>query len=96
MATIKNEVPHITIAFNKAAGGQPKDAKSIEKWTPIDNIKVSGVIRNLDWATEKPILERTTGTTFGTGSFRAYAGSTEFPQPEDFDQYGNNIEDTQK
>jgi hypothetical protein len=92
----KNEIPHITIAFNPANGGQPKDAKSIENWTKIDNIKVSGMIRNLDWKTEKPIIERTTGTTFGTASREAWAGATFFPDPEDYDQYGNNIEDTQK
>jgi hypothetical protein len=92
----KNEIPHITIAFNKEAGGEPKDSKIIKNWTPIKNVKVSGIIRNLDWATEKPIEENDIHTTFGTSSREAWAGATFFPDADDYDEYGNNKEDIQR
>jgi GNAT superfamily N-acetyltransferase len=41
----KNEMPHITIAFNK--GASPEDSNYIENWKPIDKVKVTGIIREV-------------------------------------------------
>lgn len=43
----RNDMPHITIAFNQAAGGAPADSKEIKEWKPIDKVKVKGVIREI-------------------------------------------------
>ena len=43
----KNEMPHITIAFNKAVGGVPADSKEINNWQSIDKVIVKGVIREI-------------------------------------------------
>lgn len=43
----KNEMPHITIAFNKKYGATPASSKEITNWKPIDKIKVTGVIREI-------------------------------------------------
>lgn len=43
----KNEMPHITIAFNKKYGATPASSKEIKNWKPIDKIKVTGVIREI-------------------------------------------------
>lgn len=43
----RNEMPHITVAFNKNNGGAPADSKDIDNWKPIDKIVVTGVIREV-------------------------------------------------
>lgn len=43
----KNDMPHITIAFNKKFGAAAADSKEIKNWKPIDKIKVTGVIREI-------------------------------------------------
>lgn len=43
----RNDMPHITIAFNQASGGAAADSKDIKEWKPIDKIKVKGVIREI-------------------------------------------------
>jgi hypothetical protein len=45
----RNEMPHITLAFNRKRGGQPADSKSIENWTDIDKIIVKGIVREIDF-----------------------------------------------
>lgn len=42
----KNDMPHITLAFNKK-GGEPSDSKKITDWQPIPKVKVKGVIREV-------------------------------------------------
>lgn len=37
-----NAQPHITIAINPLAGGQPKHSNNITKWLPITPVQVSG------------------------------------------------------
>ncbi len=43
----RNEMPHITVVFNKNNGGAPADSKEIDNWKPIDKIVVTGVIREV-------------------------------------------------
>jgi len=41
----KNEMPHITLAFEKSS--QPSDSKLIQDWQEINKVKVVGVIREV-------------------------------------------------
>jgi len=43
----KNDMPHITIAFNKKFGGTAADSKEIKDWKPIERVTVIGVIREI-------------------------------------------------
>ena len=87
----KNEVPHITLAFNKR-GGEPADSKYISEWQPIQNIKVKGVIREVGHG-DKVLKERDVMNIVATPDRIAHAGGgSKFPQPEDFDQFGNMIQ----
>lgn len=91
----KNDMPHITIAFNKDGGGSAADSKSIKKWYPIPNLKLKGVIRELGkgnkvLTNDKPLEERDSMNIQNTGSLRAYPGMPgQLPSVEDFDQFGN-------
>ena len=39
----KNDIPHITLAFQTT----PADSKEIKNWEPIDNLSVTGIIREI-------------------------------------------------
>lgn len=41
----KNDMPHITLAFHKHS--QPAASKEIKDWEPIDNISITGIIREV-------------------------------------------------
>ena len=91
----KNEMPHITIAFNKNNGATPSDSKEIKNWKQIDKIKVVGVIREIGSGNK---ILKDLGETLDysgnvtTGSINSYAGiPAEFPQSGEFDQFGNEI-----
>lgn len=43
----KNDMPHITVAFNKKYGAAPADSKEIKDWKKINPIKVVGVVREI-------------------------------------------------
>jgi hypothetical protein len=92
----QNEMPHITIGFNKKYGAAPADSKKIENWQPIDKIKVVGIIREIG-SSNKVLkgpneLDEMMGYTASdvSGSIYAFPGiPREFPDPEDYDQFGN-------
>lgn len=95
----KNEMPHITIAFKQGAG--PVDSNNIQNWKPIDKVIVKGIVREIGLGNK--ILQETLPPTedlkgmppvdtFG-GTYPNFTGvPNKFPQPEDFDQFGNQIE----
>jgi len=91
----KNDIPHITIAFNKATGAAAADSKKILNWTPIQKLKLSGIIREIGIGNkvlknDKKIEERDGMNISSTGSVRAYPGiPSQFPEVEDFDEFGN-------
>lgn len=88
----RNEMPHITIAFNPS-GGKPSDSKSINNWKKINDISVTGVIRNIGEG-NKPITEMDIHSTFTSGSFEGWGGGvTTFPNSAFYDEFGNNIDD---
>ncbi len=41
----KNDIPHITLAFHKYS--EPAASKNIKNWEPIDNLSVTGTIREV-------------------------------------------------
>lgn len=93
----KNDVPHVTIAYNGSIGGVPADSKDIKDWKPIDKVVVKGVIREIGEGGKvfkdnvEEIKDLNNNNT--TPSIRAYPGIPDkFPQPEDFDQFGNKIQ----
>ena len=99
----KNDMPHITIGFNNN-GGTPADSKEIKEWKPIDKVKVIGVIREIGTGnqvlkndspeTEMDELYLRNKTTTTQPSRLAHPGiPSEFPQQDDFDQFGNRPED---
>lgn len=84
----KNDIPHITLAFNKR-GGEPADSKFITDWQTIQNIKIKGVIREVGY-NDKALQEIDAMNMVATPDRITRAGAPiEFPQPEDFDQFGN-------
>lgn len=93
----KNDMPHITIAFNKDEGGSAADSKEIIEWFPIPNLILNGIIRevgknNIVLKNDETIEERDSMNMPTTGSIKARPGIPDkFPQPEDFDQFGNQI-----
>jgi len=90
----KNEMPHITIGFNKEMGGVPADSKEIENWKPINKIVVAGVIREIGEGNK--IFKETIGKPQSV-SGRAYPGiPREFPNPDNYDQFGNRLNDISK
>lgn len=91
----KNDMPHITLAFNKH-GGEPADSKKITDWQTIPNIKVKGVIREVGFGNkilrDKPLEERDAMNIVATPARVAHAGiPAKFPQPEDISQFGDII-----
>lgn len=95
----KNEMPHITIGFNKELGGVPADSKEIKNWKPINKIVVTGVIREIGEGNK--IFKETTSVYNGsadgvatTTSRDVHAGiPAEFPNPRDYDDFANRIDD---
>ena len=94
----RNEMPHITIAFNNA-GGAASDSNIIKNWTPINKIKVKGVIREIGEG-NRVLKEKDLGEVEGmrtsttTGGLNAFPGKPdEFPNPSDYDEFGNRIQD---
>jgi hypothetical protein len=86
----RNEMPHITVAFNTANGGAPADSKEIDNWKPIDKITVTGIIREIGEG--NVVLDEIVDNAAGEirTSVRAYPGiPAEFPQEDDYDQFGN-------
>lgn len=86
----KNEMPHITIGFNKEAGGVPADSKEIKNWKPINKVVVTGMIREIGEGNKifKEITKRP------QTSKNAHPGiPAEFPNPNDYDQFGNRLND---
>lgn len=94
----KNDIPHITVAFNSDIGGIPADSKEIKNWQPINNVVVTGVVREIGDSNkvlkEKELEEMLGYKTMNTTTSRlAHPGIPgEFPQPGDFDQFGNKIQ----
>lgn len=41
----KNDIPHITLAFQKHS--EPAASKEIKNWEPIDNLSITGTIREV-------------------------------------------------
>lgn len=104
----RNEMPHITIAFNKN-GGMPADSKEIQDWKQINPIKVKGVVRELGVGNKvlKPNdLEETLdmmgeipaiSSNVTTASRITHPGApSEFPNPINYDQFGNRIQDVSR
>lgn len=96
----KNDMPHITIAFSKKYGATPADSKEIKSWKHIPNVVVSGIIREIGYGNKilkNDQVEETLDYSGGhpsTTSRLSHAGiPAEFPQAEDFDQFGNKISD---
>ena len=102
----KNDMPHITIAFNTKNGASPADSKEIKDWKKINPIKVIGVIREIGNGNQvlKNSIEDKLPNSVGenmdnrgnvtTTSRLAYPGiPSEFPQENDFDQFGNMAND---
>jgi len=96
----KNDMPHITVAFNKKYEAVPADSKEIKDWKPIDKIKVKGVIREIGMGNK--ILKgednldemQWNKTVTTTPSREVHPGiPAEFPRPEDYDQFGNKTQD---
>lgn len=90
-----NDMPHITIAFSKKNGALPSDSKTIDNWKPIDKVIVKGVIREVGLGNKifKEVQGMRTSTT--TGGLNAFPGiPDEFPNPENYDQFGNQVKDT--
>lgn len=89
----KNDMPHITLAFSKKDGAVPADSKEIKNWNPINPIKVKGVIREIGTGNKviRPEeLDEMIGTA--TTSRRAHPGiPSEFPKPEKYDEFGNEL-----
>jgi hypothetical protein len=84
----KNEMPHITIAFKE--GSRPEESNNIQSWKPIDKVIVNGIVREIgqDNKVLKEYVPIDTGLNYG--KFNGIPNK--FPQPEDFDQFGNKIE----
>lgn len=95
----KNDMPHITIAFNKKYGAMPADSKSIKDWKPIDKIIVKGIVREVGFGNkvlngQEEIEEMVGFNTEPSTSIQAFGGgNSEFPKPQDYDQFGNRIQD---
>jgi hypothetical protein len=96
----KNDMPHITVAFNKKFGSTPGDSKTINNWKPIDKITVVGVIREIGDGNKilkgSEELDEVQGmrTSTTSGSMSPFGGvPSTFPNPADYDQFGNNVED---
>lgn len=89
----RNEMPHITVAFNKNNGGAPADSKEIDNWKPIDKIVVTGVIREVGEGNVvingiEEMLDVPGGVE--STSVLAYPGPpSKFPQEDEYDQFGN-------
>ena len=86
----KNDMPHITISFNKENGGLPADSKEIENWEPIEKFKVTGVIREIGEG--NVVLDE---SNWQQSNMRnvvppQYPG---FPDPKDYDSAGNRLDD---
>lgn len=60
----KNELAHITLAYNAAEGGAPKDSNDIETWRPLKNpFVISGIIREVP----KTFIDEEDKTYFKSG-----------------------------
>lgn len=84
----KNEMPHITIAFKE--GSRPEESNNIQNWKPIDKVIVKGVVREI--GKDSKVLKEFIPIDSGLSYSKFNGTPNKFPQPEDFDQFGNKIE----
>lgn len=98
----KNDMPHITIAFNKNLG-TAAHSKEIKNWKPIDKVVVTGIVREIGQGNKILKADDNIEEMIGfkqyntTGSINAFPGIPgEFPNPSDYDTFGNQLDDIKR